>query len=259
MNLLNGMGGMGRSAPAPELLKFKAGQCDMVPLGGGRFKVTPNKAAGVIKLEKSFDGSIVFSWTNTMTNRVENKKNVFPGAASFKKVKTGRPDDRVYMLHFLGDSPDSPKLMFWLQDKDASTDAENVSNFNKHIQAYALVDFGSILSQFSGADAAPATPMATGAAPAPPAAPAPTTTTTASASASAASASAAAPQTPSASSGLTASDLQRAVRSHQSRAGSRPLALEDLLTAEAIIASGLLNDPAGKRLSNVIVVVMRNL
>lgn len=52
---------------------------------------------------------------------------VFAGEYIFKKVKTGREGDRVYMLKYLSGTV---RLMFWLQDKGAEKDAELIQKVN---------------------------------------------------------------------------------------------------------------------------------
>jgi 26S proteasome regulatory subunit N13 len=87
--------------------------------------VTPDLRKGKILLVKESDNLLHFKWDNRVNNQTEDDRIIFPGDALFKKVKTGRENDRVYLLTF-----HSQKFMFWMQDLDASKDAENVTKMN---------------------------------------------------------------------------------------------------------------------------------
>lgn len=54
---------------------------------------------------------------------------IFPGDATFKKVNTGRANDRVYVLKYSSGS----SLMFWMQDKNAEKDEEICTKINTYI------------------------------------------------------------------------------------------------------------------------------
>ena len=63
-------------------------------------------------------------------NTAEDDRIVLAGDCVFKKVTTGRENDRVYMLKF---SP-TQRYMYWLQDKFTDKDEENIKRVNELIQ-----------------------------------------------------------------------------------------------------------------------------
>lgn len=122
-------GGNARQAPKP-IVSFKAGKCAMVLQPEGDFLVTPEDKKGQITLSKESDGLIHFRWTDRTTKTVVDDLIVFPDDVQFKKVNTGRESDRVYMLKWrIGDR----RIMFWMQNKDTSEDSDNCANINRHI------------------------------------------------------------------------------------------------------------------------------
>jgi hypothetical protein len=86
--------------------------------------ISPDKRRGTISLEKSNDGLIHFKWTDRSSGNTEDNRIVFPGEINFKRCRTGRENDRVYMLKFQGGQQ---PLMFWMQEKLSEKDAENAS------------------------------------------------------------------------------------------------------------------------------------
>jgi hypothetical protein len=92
--------------------------------------VTPDLKKGKISLHKGADNLIHFKWTDRSTNAVVSDLLVFPDEVVFKKVVTGTPADRVYMLKWkIGDR----REMFWLQDKRTDNDSENCEKINRFI------------------------------------------------------------------------------------------------------------------------------
>mmetsp|Transcript_11641 Transcript_11641/g.19508 ORF Transcript_11641/g.19508 Transcript_11641/m.19508 type:complete len:316 (+) Transcript_11641:99-1046(+) len=127
-----GFGGFGGNAGAgttPPLVEFKAGKCILSnEQPNGKFQVTADPRRGSVSLMKGSDGLVHFKWTNSLSNSVEDDRIVFPGEYTFKKVKTDRPDDRVYLLKYQGGSQ---RLMFWLQDKSTEKDEEVIKKMNE--------------------------------------------------------------------------------------------------------------------------------
>ena len=81
-------------------------------------------------LTKENDGVMHFRWTNRTSNTVVDDLIVFPEDVTFKRVNTGRNDDRVYMLKWrIGDR----RILFWMQDKDSTQDTTNCTKINTHI------------------------------------------------------------------------------------------------------------------------------
>eukprot|EP01041_Mallomonas_annulata_P008918 gene8918-18455_t len=112
------------------VLQFKAGKCSMVPQPGGKFLVNPELQKGMISLTKTNDNLISFQWADRTTHSVDAGLILFPDDVDFKKVNTGRSNDRVYMLKW---RTGGKVLMFWLQDKNTAKDAENSTKVNELI------------------------------------------------------------------------------------------------------------------------------
>ena len=109
-------------------ISFNAGKCAVQPQAGGKFLVTPEKRRGQVAFVKGRDGLHKFQWKDRTTGVVDFERIVFPQCATFKKVKTGREGDRVYLFDLEGQ-----RTFFWLQDKDASQDEENVKKLSDYL------------------------------------------------------------------------------------------------------------------------------
>lgn len=129
-----GAGGGGKQA----LVSFNAGLC---VIGGsnsnGKINVTADPRKGKITLGKGNDGQMHFKWTDRMNGQCEVDRMVFPGDVDFKKAKTGREHDRVYLLKFVGTSQ---RLMFWMQDKSSDKDQDNCAKINEYANDRAAAD-----------------------------------------------------------------------------------------------------------------------
>jgi hypothetical protein len=122
------------SAQGNVLLSFKAGKCNFsaaTPLPSGKFLVSADPRRGTIALvQNNRDGLTHFQWIDRSNGRVEEDRIVFPGDVVFKKIDTGRPTDRVYVMKL---SQMNTNHLFWLQDKDDSKDADNCKKFNETV------------------------------------------------------------------------------------------------------------------------------
>lgn len=124
------------SQQAAPLLQFRAGKCQLTPKSNGKFLVQADLRRGQLSLiRSSSDGLLHFRWSNITNGIIEDDKIIMPGEYIFKKVKTGKLEDRVYQLKFhqstsSSSSPTSQHLLFWLQSKDSSQDEENVKKLN---------------------------------------------------------------------------------------------------------------------------------
>lgn len=101
----------------------------MIPQGR-KFLVTPDLQKGMITLARTNDNLVNFQWSDRASNSVDNGLILFPDDVEFKKVDTGRSGDRVYMLKW---RTGGKVLMFWMQDKSTSKDVENCTKFNEFI------------------------------------------------------------------------------------------------------------------------------
>jgi len=286
-----GRGGGGGGGGSQSLLSFKAGKCNLASaLGGsGSFNVTADKRKGTISLNRAPDGLMQFRWAVRPSGAPEDERILFPGDAQFVRVNTGRGDtDRVYILRFASNAGSSQKLMYWMQDKDASKDAENVTKFNEFVNNPEAAQAAA--NALNAAAAGAAAPGGGGGAEAVPGhglgpeawmqlmglgggggagaiAPPPAAAAAATGAAPAAlggldfgallgaanlpatpAASAPSSSSSSAARGLTLEDLQRAMMGsspHQQQQQQQQPALElqNIITREGVMASGILDDP----------------
>lgn len=120
----------GAGAGRASLIEFRAGKCSIAsqPNANGKFLVTPEKTKrGKITLTTVADGLVSFKWTNSMNGTVEDDRIVFPGENVFKKVNTGRENDRIYVLKYFSGNQ---QFMYWMQDKSNEKDAYNEKRIN---------------------------------------------------------------------------------------------------------------------------------
>mmetsp|Transcript_10419 Transcript_10419/g.10045 ORF Transcript_10419/g.10045 Transcript_10419/m.10045 type:complete len:375 (+) Transcript_10419:28-1152(+) len=244
-------GGQGAAQHTP-LITFKAGKCNLSERqSNGKFSVSVDKRRGTLSLTKSQDQLIHFRWSDRSTGVVEYDRIVFPDEINFKKCKTGKDTDRVYILRFTQAS--QAPMMFWMQDKASDKDAENSSKVTEYANNPSLAVAATPVppagvpgvtaeqwAQLMGLPA-PATESPAPSAPAPvPSAPAGGLDF----------ASLFGPSTPAAQRPLTAEDLQGAMAGGTPGSipapAQRPLTLQEILSSEAVIATGILNDPAAR-------------
>lgn len=232
-----------------NLLQFRAGKCHMSPLQNGKFQVTAEPRRGQVTLSRENDGLLHFKWSNLSTGAVEEDRIVMPGESIFKKVKTGRETgDRVFMLKF---TSGNQRLMYWMQNKDSSKDEEIVKKANDALnnnsdsssgQHSSIpvpssgtrtnsvptgldgLDLSSLLAQFGQASRTTGAP-AVNHTPAPIARP-PT-------------------ETPTTAAGITLEDLRRAMMGDTPASNPTPN-IQDILSTEEVLQSGLFTDAEGK-------------
>jgi 26S proteasome regulatory subunit N13 len=136
--------------PAGQVaVQFRAGKCTMSSVqSNGKYMVTSDPRSGRLSLSKGGDGLMHFKWTNTVTNKVEDDRIVFPGEYTFKKVKTGitEGNNRVFMLRY---QSGEQRLMYWMQDKTDEKDEENVKKMNDF-----LLNPNAVIVDSAAADAA---------------------------------------------------------------------------------------------------------
>lgn len=82
-----------------------------------KYMIAPKTEKGYIQIVKDEYQTPKFQWKNRITDQVNAGVDltIFPGDASFKRVNTGRPDDRVLILQFA--QRQDRRFFFWLQDK----------------------------------------------------------------------------------------------------------------------------------------------
>ena len=120
-----------------DILTVKAGKVIIGHTAGanGKFTCTPDTRKGAISLVLQ-DSILHFQWKDRARGTKEDDRMLFPGDATFKKVNTGRPTDRVYVLKFIS----GLSLMFWMQDKGAEKDEEICTKLNTYINDAAAAN-----------------------------------------------------------------------------------------------------------------------
>eukprot|EP00903_Cladosiphon_okamuranus_P022669 g20862.t2 len=115
------------SGSAP-LLSFKAGKMEVSDKGGDKFHITPDLRKGTISLFKGPDDQLMhFSWKERPSGTVVDDVIILPEEAVYKKVDTGREGERVYLMEIAGNR----RFFYWMQDKDADKDEENMKKVNE--------------------------------------------------------------------------------------------------------------------------------
>ena len=111
-----------------SLVEFKAGKMNLAgPDASGKFQCNADKRKGSISLVSTQDQLLHFRWTDRTSGQTEDDRIIFPGDATFKSIKTGKEDDRVYILKL---NSGGPTMMFWMQEKSNEKDKENVDKLN---------------------------------------------------------------------------------------------------------------------------------
>ena len=127
-----------RSSASNSLVTIKAGKCALRTIGPNRYLVNPENVRGHITLVKTPDGLVKFCWGDRNAQQPEIERIIFPSEAEFKKVQTGRENDRVYMLHI--PQGGNQIFMFWLQDKSTEKDNELIAKLNDCMNNPAAAD-----------------------------------------------------------------------------------------------------------------------
>jgi hypothetical protein len=110
------------------LFEFKAGKMNLAgPNAAGKFSCSADKRKGTISLVSTSDQLVHFRWSDRTSGNVEDDRIIFPGDATLTAVKTGRDDDRVYILKM---NSGGPNFMYWMQDKSNEKDKENIDKLN---------------------------------------------------------------------------------------------------------------------------------
>ncbi|KAJ2550095.1 hypothetical protein IWW49_003517 [Coemansia sp. RSA 1797] len=110
-------------AVSESLVEFKAGRLFR---DGETNWVRPDPRAGLCFVKKEDDELLRFCWKERSSNAlVEEELIVFPGDVSLEKVT--QSSGRVYVLKF---KSSSQRLFFWLQEADATRDAQLINSVN---------------------------------------------------------------------------------------------------------------------------------
>ncbi|CAM9485659.1 unnamed protein product [Phaeothamnion confervicola] len=136
------------------IVTFKAGKLEAKPQTGrgNRLMVTADPRKGQVSLVKGADDDLLhFQWRDRTTNVVQDDLILFADEAEFKRCKTGRESDRVYILQMRGSSR---RFFYWMQDKDASADEERVKRVADLCNDPSLADAADAAGAASVADGA---------------------------------------------------------------------------------------------------------
>jgi len=244
--------GNSSSSSSSTLISFKAGKCNISSSvnSNGKHTINPDSRKGTVSLVKGADQLVYLKWTDRTTSRAEDERMVFPDELKCLHVKTGREGDRIYLLKY---NTGQLFLMFWMQDKSSDKDKENCKKLND-----LLINPNAVAPSSSGAGAGtgagngrlgsdqlmqmlgmslPTNPQQS----TQPAAAAATTTTTTTTTAPVNNILANLDFSSLLSGQPTSQPTTESVPAASSR--QRPLGLEDILTADSILDTGIMNDP----------------
>lgn len=127
-------------AAATNKLEIRAGRCEMSMQDNGKYMVTPVAGKGLISLKKGHDASFTsFSWEDNDTKSISDELVLMKDSLELVKVNTGRENDRVVRLKWKnsasgGSGMAPPVKMFWLQYKDTSKDESTIKEFNDKVK-----------------------------------------------------------------------------------------------------------------------------
>ena len=122
-------GSSGSGGGGNVLISFKAGKCNIGPIqSNGKHAITPDIRKGTVSLVKGADQLVYLKWTDRSSNRAEDERMVFPDELKCLKVKTGRDNDRIHLLKY---NTGQLFLMFWMQDKASDKDKDNCKRLNE--------------------------------------------------------------------------------------------------------------------------------
>jgi hypothetical protein len=111
------------------LISFPAGKCQLQLQADGKYLVTPEPRKGTLSLERDNDRLTHFIWTDRTSGIKEDDLIVLPDQISFKKAKTGRPNDRIYCMRYVSSTQ---YLFFWMQDKSPEKDNEYCNKISEY-------------------------------------------------------------------------------------------------------------------------------
>ena len=115
-----------------ELLSFKCGRMTATAKGSKKFSVEADPRAGRLVLVRAGgEEALHLQWrVRGSGNAVVEDLLVFPNNQEFKKVETGRAEDRVYLLQF---KASSRRFFFWMQEADKEGDAGLCKKLNDYM------------------------------------------------------------------------------------------------------------------------------
>lgn len=105
------------------LLAFRAGRCVHERSGASKLRIRADPRRGEVRLVRSPEGMINVQWRDRTTGNMEINLECFPDDVTFKRIRTGREEDRVYELNFV--SAADRRFFFWMQEPAVEKDAEN--------------------------------------------------------------------------------------------------------------------------------------
>ena len=98
------------------------------PGRSGCLRLAADKRRGEVVLTRDGEGMTHVQWLDRATRDVGFDRIVFPGDATFRRIKTPADDkNRVYELMYVAGQ--RQRYFFWLQEPDANTDGEKISKF----------------------------------------------------------------------------------------------------------------------------------
>ncbi|CAM9944997.1 unnamed protein product [Discosporangium mesarthrocarpum] len=96
--------------------------------GNQVFHISPDVRKGLISLYKGADDHLMhFTWKERPSGTAVEDMIILPEEAVFKKVNTGREEDRVYLMEI----GSSNRFFYWMQSKSSEKDEENMRKVNE--------------------------------------------------------------------------------------------------------------------------------
>jgi len=230
MNSLFGSGISQGDDGSNGVIKIKAGRCELTTLDSGKIKVTPKPERGWLELKSDTGEYTTLMWRNRETEQLSPSDELIlmPNSIKLVRVQTPKETDRVYRVKWTNGGNN---IMFWLQDKNASRDEILIQRFNDKVANPRAGESpsprgGLRPSPYGGFPLVPSNPrMGTENAVVPPAAP-----------------------TLDFNQFLSTYNANRAdappPAPTSAAATTRPSRLQDTITAERVLASGILEDSA---------------
>lgn len=126
-------GAAGFGPGGTTLVSFNAGKCLLEePKENGKVTVSPDLCKGTCSLTRSNDGAVKFKWVDRNSGVAPEGYELFlfPGV-TFKRVNTGKDTDRVYSLVLDAGARDRA-MLFWMQDKSEENDTANCTKINDY-------------------------------------------------------------------------------------------------------------------------------
>eukprot|EP01117_Protostelium_nocturnum_P012111 TRINITY_DN443_c0_g1_i2.p1 TRINITY_DN443_c0_g1~~TRINITY_DN443_c0_g1_i2.p1 ORF type:complete len:228 (-),score=65.60 TRINITY_DN443_c0_g1_i2:426-1109(-) len=117
--------GLQQGGGAKPLVEYRCGKMNT----GTNQQLVAEKRKGILQVLQTPDALMHFVWKDRTTGSTEDDLIIFPGEATFKKLKQVE-NGRVFLLEF---PATSRRLFFWSQEAAVEKDEDTVSKVNQFI------------------------------------------------------------------------------------------------------------------------------